>query len=224
MLLRIFVLTLSLAFGASAFAENPIVDRYYDRSLPTYLFQTLTTDSRYTDPAFIPTNLSSIEDAQKLMVELKYYRKSYAECYQRAHLWSLEMRQMAKVNSQKVFLFFTDKYIRENSFKWWFHVAPFVLVNGKEMVLDPYFFDQPVDLQTWSDHFMPKHPKCRLADSYQDYEDHNQDEDCIYRKMPMYYYAPNDIEMRDKKNEVVSDWIDYSVIAAYKSLLPWWRR
>jgi len=208
-----------------ALADNPILEQYFDKTLPNYSsFKTLPTEIRYTDQEFNPTNLASMEDAQRLLVELKYLKKSYAECYQRAHLWALEMRQMANVRSEKVFLFFTNKYRRETGFDWWFHVAPFILVNGKEMVLDPYFFKTPVDIQTWSNFFMPSHPKCATVDGYQEFEKRTNSEDCIIRKVPQYYYQPLDVETRDAGGLPITDWIDYQVISAYESILPWWKR
>ena len=222
-LTSLFLLCLQ-ALVSYANAENPILDQYFDKTLPSFTFKTLPTDARYSDPAYVPTNLKSLDDAQKLLTLLKYNRKAHAECYQRAHLWALEMKQMAKINSQKIFLFFTDKYRRATGFDWWFHVAPFVLVEGKEMVLDPYFFDKPIDVQTWSNYFMLSHPKCMTATSYQDYEQHQSNEDCVFRKMPMFYYEPNHIEARDNENKLISDWIDYQVIASYETLLPWWKR
>lgn len=207
-----------------AVAENPIVDQYYDKTLPSYSLKTLPTEIRYTDSEFIPTNLSSVADAQKLLVKLKYLKKAHSECYQRAHLWSLEMRQMANIKSQKVFLFFTDKYRRNTGFDWWFHVAPFVLVNGKEMVMDPYFFKEPIDMQNWTNYFMPSHPKCATVATYQEYEKRSNSEDCILRKLPQFYYQPLDIENRDAGGLPITDWIDYQVIASYETLLPWWKR
>jgi hypothetical protein len=210
--------------SGAARAENPILERYRDPRLPEFSFPTLPTDQRYDDPAFIPTNLSSLEHAQSLMDELKFYRKSYAECFQRAHLWAFELRQMMNIQSQKVFLFFTDRYTRRTGFDWWFHVAPFVLVNGTEMVLDPYFFSKPVDLQTWTNYFMKSNTSCWIAGTYQDYEAHQQDQDCILRKVPMYYFTPSSVEDRDKKNLVISDWIESQVYLAHKSLRAWWRQ
>jgi hypothetical protein len=219
----IHLIILSLGICVPAFAENPIIIRYRDPKLPSFIFNTLPSDARYTDPAFVPTNLTSIDDAKKLMEELRFNSRSKAECFQRAHLWALEMRQMMNAQTQKVFLFFSDKYTRRTGFDWWFHVAPFILVNGVEMVLDPFFFDHPVDMKTWTDRFMDGDPECLVANTYQEYENQNTKVDCILRKVPMYYYAPSSVEARDKSNQVISDWIDDEVIGAHRSLVPWWK-
>lgn len=208
----------------SANAENPIIDRYREASLPIFDFKLENSDIRYDDPDYIPSNFGSLEQVQKLMSELNFNRRSRSQCYQRAHLWSIEMMQMANAKTQKVFLFFTDRYIREYQFGWWFHVAPLVLVNNEEWVVDPYFFDHPVDLQTWTNYFMPSHPVCKTAKSYSDYENGTNIEYCFLRKLPMYYYTPSKIETRDHQNQIINDWLDDEVVGAYQSLRrSWWK-
>ena len=218
------ILLLQLFLSIESFAENPIVNRYRDNSLPSFDFKLSESSNRYDDIDFVPSSFNSIEEVQKLMNELKYNTRVRSQCYQRAHLWSLEMRQMTNAKTGKVFLFFTDRYIREHNFGWWFHVAPLVLINDAEWVVDPYFFDHPVDLQTWTNHFMPSHPVCKIAKSYVDYENGINEEYCFLRKLPMYYYTPSTIEERDKRNVLISDWLDDDVIGAYQSIRrPWWK-
>ncbi len=205
------------------YKNDPVLNPYYDSSLPKLSPKTLPTDIRYTDNSFIPTNLQSLDDAQALMDQLKYNRKSIAECYQRAHFWSAEMLQMANIQSGKMFVFFSVKYMREYRFNWWFHVAPFVLVNNEEQVLDSWFLDHPVDVQTWTNLFLDPHPICKVVSNYKDYENHQQDEYCFLRKLPMYYFEPTEVENRDANNVVVNTWLEDQVASAYNSLrtAPW---
>jgi len=198
----------------------------YDDSLPDITVREQPTAIRYTDPTFIPTNLSDIRDAQRVMSELKDNSRSRSECFQRAHLWAMEMNQMAKIRSEKIFLFFTDRYQREYGFSWWFHVATLVLINNEEFVIDPRFFDHPVNTQEWSDFFMPSHPICKTVSTYQEYENNEEAEYCYFRKIPMYYFEPSDIEARDKSNVVVDHWIDWEISSAEDALrnAPWWKR
>ena len=204
--------------------NNPVLDQFYDRSLPSFSVSTLPTSSRYSDANYIPTNFQSVNDVQKLMDQLKINEKSKSECYQRAHLWAIEMVQMANIQSEKVFLFFSEKYMREYNFHWWFHVAPLVLINNQERVVDPSFFDQPADMQTWVNFFMHSHPTCKTVSNYSDYDNHQEEEYCFLRKLPMYYFEPTEVEARDEKGEVISDWIEGQVSQAYGTLLPWWKR
>lgn len=205
---------------------DPVLEAYHDDTLPSFSPATIPTDIRYTDKSYAPTNFKNLSDVQKLMSQLKDNLKSRSECYQRAHLWSIEMYQMAQVKSQKVFLFFSEKYMREYRFHWWFHVAPFVLVNSQERVVDPRFFSAPMDTYSWSSNFLKNHPVCKVISHYRDYENHQQDEYCFFRKLPMYYFEPTEIENRDVSNVVISQWIDSQVSSAYHALdtAPWWKR
>ena len=190
----------------------------YDDSLPSITIQDQPTSIRYTDINYIPSNLKSLWDAQRVMNELRDNTRSHSECFQRAHLWNIEMNQMAKIRSEKIFLFFTDKYQREYAFSWWFHVATLVLINDEEFVIDPRFFSSPVNTQEWSNFFMPSHPICKTVTNYQDYDNNQEAEYCYFRKVPMYYFEPRDVEARDENGTVVDHWIDWETASAEDAL------
>jgi len=221
---KIVLFSLSISSLAYAQSAHDLDPAYFDDDLPRYKIETTDTSIRYSDENYIPSNLTSMADAQKLMNRLKDNLKSNSQCFQRAHLWSMEMNQMAKIRSQKVFLFFTEKYRYEFGFHWWFHVAPFVLINGEEYVIDPRFFDKPVDMQTWSNFFMPSHPVCKTLSNYRNYKEY--DEYCYLRKLPMYYFEPTEVEGRDFNSIVINDWIEAQVYSGYNALknAPWWKR
>ena len=46
-----------------------------------------------------------------------------SQCYDKAHYWSYEWSRQ-NLSLGKMFLFFTESYIRRYNYKWWFHVAP----------------------------------------------------------------------------------------------------
>jgi len=217
-----------LSFAKSEIVSDQptVLDSYRDDTLPSFSMHLKSSSARYTDANYSPSDLASTDDAQKLMDELKINEKSNSQCYQRAHLWSIEMLQMANVRSEKVFLFFSERYMREYRFHWWFHVAPFVLINNQESVIDPSFLDHPADMQTWVNFFMFTHPTCKVVASYQEYEALNDQEYCLLRKLPMFYFEPTQVEARDKNNEVITQWIEDQVISAYASLrtAPWIKR
>ncbi len=147
--------------------------------------------------SYQPTDLKSIEEANQLFDSLPLAFKWHSQCYQRAMTWTYEMYTYRGINSMKAFLFFTRKFINEYHYKWWFHVTPFVYVNGVEYTLDPTFTDKPLQMQDWTNDFMIGNPVCPEIAKYSDYSNHEFDQYCYLRKVPMYYYQPADIERED---------------------------
>ena len=95
---------------------------------------------------------SNIKDENyliKLFNQLHRNKRSSSECYERAHVWSYQMHKIHNINSQKMFVFFTNKYKREINGQWWFHVAPGVLFNNELYMFDPEFLDTPVTYESW---------------------------------------------------------------------------
>lgn len=123
------------------------------------------------------------------------------QCYNRAHVWAFEMWKNHQVKSQKIFLFFTRKYIREHNFGWWFHVAPLLYVDGfwgdSEKVADPRYITAPRDIDWWTGKFISTNSKCPVITKYSEYADYPYSEDCFVLKAPMYMYQPLDLEMQE---------------------------
>lgn len=123
------------------------------------------------------------------------------QCYNRAHVWAFEMWKNHQVKSQKIFLFFSRKYIREHNFGWWFHVAPLLLVDGfwgdSEKVADPRYITAPRDIDWWTGKFISTNAKCPVITKYSEYADYPYSEDCYVLKAPMYVYQPLDLEMQE---------------------------
>jgi hypothetical protein len=90
------------------------------------------------------------------------------QCHQRAMYWSYEMSASQNINSMKVMVFYSQKFIKTfrrsgfwgtKDYKWWYHTAPYVFVkDGRggvlEVVLDRTFMDQPVTIDQWTHHFL----------------------------------------------------------------------
>lgn len=76
-------------------------------------------------------------------------RSSTTQCFERAHVWSYQMFVNQNIYSEKVFIYFTRKFIREINGDWWFHVAPGVLYNSELYMLDPEFLNRPVPFTMW---------------------------------------------------------------------------
>src|SRR5690606_33938624 len=76
-----------------------------------------------------PTVLPDYETAKKIFNGMNRSWKRDTECSDRAHVWAYEEWKKHNLHSNKVFLFFTNTYIRKYRFYWWFHVSPYTLVD-----------------------------------------------------------------------------------------------
>lgn len=153
--------------------------------------------------------LATVAEAATLFDGLESL-SSKSQCYQRAHLWSLQMWNQRQIKSKKVFLFFTRRFIRQYRYKWWFHVAPFVSAAGQETVLDPTFTHGPLEMRAWTDSFVTSHAACPEVSTYAEYENNQEAQHCYTLKLPMYYYQPRDGEALDR-GQVVASWRQWDI-------------
>jgi hypothetical protein len=179
-----------------------------------------------SDPPMLgyePTQLATMAETATLFDELEYVTPK-SQCYQRAMIWTYAMYNTHQIKSQKVFLFFTQRFIREYRYKWWFHVAPVVIAEGKEVVLDPTFTKSPLVLGDWTNEFMLNKAPCAVANSYTQYENNQSVEYCYTLMTPMYYYQPRDMEALDLRGEKITDFKpgDISHANAGRRKRGWW--
>lgn len=156
--------------------------------------------------SFTPTDYGTYENAQAQFKRLTLNMRSRSQCYQRAHAWAYEMWKESGAYTQKTFMFFTRKFIREYNYGWWFHVTPHILVNGTEFTLDRTFTDGPLTMQVWTSEFMPKDVTCPVVEKYSDYKNNQESQLCYHIKVPMYYYQPLQVEELEK-GKFVTDWV-----------------
>lgn len=168
---------------------------------------------------FTPSVLKSPEEARTIFNSLRRNSRSSSQCYNRAHVWAYESRNKYQLDSMKVFMFYTRKYIREYNFHWWFHVAPFTYIgnNGsaQESVLDRKFTKGPTDMKSWTDIFMKNKVTCPVISKYTDYENHQEKEYCYLYKASMYYVQPLDLEKLEETGRTKNQWLDYELRRAY---------
>lgn len=183
--------------------------------------QPVTTKRIPTNESYNPTILSSQFDASQLFRSLRRGATSWSQCYNRAHIWAYESKYYNDINSMKVFLFFTRKYIRQYNYKWWFHVSPFTYVdegNGiQEKVLDLAFTRGPTPMKQWTDLFMYNRATCPEVTKYSQYENHQEEEYCYLHKATMFYLQPLDLDNLERSGQIKSNWVDYEVRRAYRN-------
>lgn len=75
-------------------------------------------------------------------------------CSNRALMWSQNFKSEYKLDTAKVFLFYTKKKARASVKTWWYHVAPAVNENGQIWMMDPGFpgfVDGPLSILDWAE-------------------------------------------------------------------------
>lgn len=158
---------------------------------------------------FAPTELQSVASATTIFKDmLNDGDKRRTECFKRAHMWAYDMWSKMGIFSQKIFIFYTQRYFWLEEFDWWFHVAPLIKAGGQEFVLDGTFMEKPMPIKEWSDFFMKTDKiTCPEVSSYQDYEKSHWKRLCVTMKVPMFYLSPLDIENRDKRGVLKNHWV-----------------
>lgn len=158
---------------------------------------------------FAPTDLASVEDANQIFNGmLNDGDRSRSQCFKRAHIWAYDMWSKMGLSTQKVFIFYTQRYIQLEDFEWWFHVAPLVVVKGEDYVLDGTFMKEPVTLKAWQDYFIKSDKlNCPIISKYQDYSQNQWKRLCYLMKTPMYYFSPLNIENRDTQGMKRNHWV-----------------
>lgn len=149
--------------------------------------------------AFEPSILPDFSTAVSIFRRMRRDYQNNSQCYNRAHVWAWEEYNQSKLNSLKHFLFFTNRYIRNYRYKWWFHVSPSVLVQGLGIqILDRRYTKGPLDVKSWTDVFIFSKKDCPVVKIYNEYRDYQEQGDCYLIPVSMYFWQPRDILYRDE--------------------------
>ena len=168
---------------------------------------------------YAPSVIASWNSALQIFNKM---RKDYApkgECYNRAHIWAYEEYQRTKLNSMKIFMFFTESYIRRYRFHWWFHVTPMAYVANlrSPRTLDRRYTSGPRQTKTWSDVFVRSRRVCREVKKFDDFWLNQQKEDCYHIHASMYYVIPRELEKRDLTGMEKTEFVESQIKRAYKN-------
>lgn len=175
---------------------------------------------------FTPTVLPGLDAAKTIFKSFRGRPNSWSQCYNRAHVWAFESKKQFQLDSMKVFIFYTRKYIREYNFDWWFHVAPFTLIQAgdstEERVLDPRYAKSPLKFKEWTDLFMRNKVTCPVIKKYSDYENNEEASYCYLLMESMYYLQPLDLDNLERYGVVKSQWLNYEIRRAYRNGFDIW--
>ncbi|HXH76268.1 MAG TPA: protein-glutamine glutaminase family protein [Bacteriovoracaceae bacterium] len=169
--------------------------------------------------SYKPSVLGNLSSAKTIFSRMKTGWQVESQCYNKAHVWAYEEFKRSTFKSQKLFLFFTSRYIRDYQYKWWFHLAPMALVreNGvvKKRVLDKRFMTGPRYVKTWTDNFIKSKRNCPFVEKYSQYRDHQETEDCYLIPASQYYWQPRDIEIYENTGAEKTSFFQPDVDWAY---------
>lgn len=178
---------------------------------------------------YSPSNVESLDKATEVFNSLNNNTKWFSQCFNRAHIWAKEMFNNYNIHSMKILIYYTKRYRREVSKKWWFHIAPMVSVNGDYYVMDREFTRNPVTDTEWEKIFTKKMGntdyRCKKIDNIKEFydEENTQNEFCNIQHTSMYYWEPNDMSRLDKTGAQKTDWVNWELRVAAKEAFRKWR-
>jgi hypothetical protein len=169
----------------------------------------------------------SVVSSSKASAMFKKMRKSYqkeSQCYNRAHIWTYEEYMRSGTNLNKVFMFFTNRYIRKYRFHWWFHVTPMTYVGGSQFknwkMLDRRYTKGPLGPKAWSDIFIRSKRSCKVIYKFMDYRENQESQHCYFLPVSQFYLVPSDIEFRDSEGVYKTEYdaveVEHALWEAFK--------
>ncbi len=169
------------------------------------------------------TNLDSSYEAQELFSTQRTDTRQKSQCYNRAHVWSWELSQKyynnRRIQTGKIWVFFTSRYIKNYRYKWWFHIAPYVHVNNEVAVMDKSFTSTPVSERAWTNRFVKSQEACPVVSKYTAYRKNQWAADCYVMKSSVFYWQPWQLENVEKRGTTKVDWIEREIRKAYKNAI-----
>ena len=167
------------------------------------------------------SGLDTMDFATRVFNSMRQDTRRRSQCYNRAHVWTYEAYRRFNLNSRKIWLFFTSRYIREYRYKWWFHVTPGILVDGvaEDVALDRQFTKSPLPLTEWKNIFMHNNANCKEVQYYSDYSENQWDAYCYVIKSSMYYWQPFNIENLEKDGSEKKVWVQSEIDRAYNNAI-----
>lgn len=163
------------------------------------------------------TVLPSYAAATSLFAGMNRSWKSNTECTDRAHIWSYEEWRKSGHVSRKVFLFFTNTYIRRYNFHWWFHVSPYTFVGSTEYVMDRRYNSGPRTMKNWTDTFIRSKRSCPVT-TYRNYRNNrNGSEHCYAVKSNMYNRLPLHVRNEEDSGRVQTRFNTSEVNFSYRA-------
>jgi len=159
---------------------------------------TVPTEKPVIDPLnnYKVSVLSSMDSAHSYFNTMDDSARKKSQCFNRAYVWSWRFHHSYGLNAGKLWLFFTERYIRNYNYHWWFHIAPYFHVAGQteEIMFDREFDPQPKPYSVWKQDYIYSGAACPVVKKYTDFSKNQEAQDCYVMKSSMYYWQPEDLE------------------------------
>jgi hypothetical protein len=171
------------------------------------------------------TDFKTEESVQKIFAKLNKKTKRRSQCYNRAHVWSWDLYHYfhndRRIQTGKVWIYFTKKYIRAYGHKWWFHIAPYLTVNGEERVIDRVFSKSPESIQNWTNRFIKTNEVCPEVKLYSEYKSRIYTDNCIIMKSSVFYWQPQHLKKAELNGTEKTEWVKAQLNRAYSDVFGW---
>ncbi len=184
-----------------------------------------------TYESFEPSEVEDMDKATEMFNHLYKRTRNKTECFNRAHIWNRQLDKSFGVKSEKIFIFYTRKYRRAyRRWKWWFHTAPLIRVDGNPIVMDREFTTNPVTAESWEWQFSAPNRedethRCNQIDEMSEYYDrYNANNNyCNTLIAPMYYWEPSELKKRESQNRYKTEWVNWEIRLAARDVYGRWR-
>lgn len=169
------------------------------------------------------SELASYREARALHNSLRDDTNKESQCFNRAHVWTYETLLNKKKQLGKVWIFFTDKFIKRYQYKWWFHIAPYTkLTDQSKLVLDRTYAKKPLTPRRWASIFIGNNHGCPEIKDYKHYEESQDSEYCYSIYTSQYYWQPWNIEILSKQGLIAFGYNLLDLEIAYNDSIKNW--
>lgn len=183
-------------------------------------------DYRLTDLASKELKKEDLfQNMQRKMLDLEH-----SICANRAHLWAWDFQRFYGIKTGKIFIFFGKSIWAGQPKGYMYHVAPYIVENGQEFVMEASYNDltRPLTIKEWIENETEgraKAEECVEIDAkdtdlteyfYYRYtlperrENNLPDGRCYIRKVPGHYWYPMSIAFHDLKKDADGNEIEYA--------------
>jgi hypothetical protein len=199
----------------------------------------LSAASLAANPGFIPDFNYQVTDIANhgltkehlfQRMERKIIDLEKSICANRAHLWAYDLHRFWGLNTGKIFIFFGSSIWKYDTQGWMYHVAPYIVENGVEYVMEASYdeINTPLTVYDWIENetngrvYGDECLEISAADedlTVYFFQRFNLPEQrakgkpsakCYIRKVPGHFWFPTSIALHDLKRDARGRRVDFN--------------